>query len=501
MPPPSLRPPRPIAGRRPPLDRALDATVSILQPRDGEDKNRRNIVQVCLIVIFSLAAVGIVAFLAMMLRQFYRRSKRHAYQPAGNDDTSTRRQMDHDRSSATLGSSLSASHPSNDDASTVVGVDRTTSVRSVMTLPAYRPKAAENEVVLGREGERDGIDVVVEMPTAEEEEALRDEEMEALYQIRATRRRQIAEREERRRARREAREAQDVVALRQLRERARESATRNEEELDALRAEHERIRDARQTRAVSSVSYADVGIARADGTRVRANSAESTERVALLSDTASIGAVSASTLFIHRDRSASGATLSPIDTSRSLHDRPDSPGLSIVSAASTPYTVGGRVRSRSRASSAGTTPHAGSPPEMVDVEDADIGETSMVMLNMPPPPSYDEVSLSDVTPGHSRRNSDVSVAASAATRSRAGSRAQSPYADPPPDYPGPAEERNRRLSARMEDLAAQAQAQAETESRGRSRSRSGDGVPRLPSLRLREVPQIVIEPVTSARPS
>src|ERR1041384_6374266 len=48
-------------------------------------------------------------------------------------------------------------------------VDRNTSVRSVMTLPAYRHKATEEEQVLGREGERDGIDVVVELPTAEDE--------------------------------------------------------------------------------------------------------------------------------------------------------------------------------------------------------------------------------------------------------------------------------------------------------------------------------------------
>jgi hypothetical protein len=449
--------------------------------------------------LFSIAAVGIIAFLGMMARQFYRRNKKaYEYQRAGHEDSSTTQMNRGDQNST----NLAVPTPTNDDTtSPAVGVDRTTSVRSVMTLPAYRPKASENEIVLGREGERDGIDVVIEMPTAEEEEALRDEEMEALYQIRAARRRQLAEREERRRARREAREAQDVVALRRLRESARESAARHEEELDALRAEHERIREARQMRAVSSVAYADIGIARADGTRIRASSAESTERVALLSDTASIGATSASSLFVRRDRSASGATLSPIDTARSLHDRPDSPSLSI-SAVGTPYTPysAGRVPSHSRVSSVGTTPRAGSPPEIINVEDADIGDTNLVLLNMPPPPSYDEVSLSDVTPGHSRRNSDVS-AVSAMTRSNAGSRAQSPYPEPPPGYPGPAEERNRRLSARMENLAAQAQAQEESETRGRSRSRVDDGVPRLPSLRLHEVPQIVIEPATSNRPS
>jgi hypothetical protein len=124
--------------------------------------------------------------------------------------------------------------------------------------------------------------------------------------------------------------------------------------------------------------------------------------------------------------------------------------------------------------SSGTTPRAGSPPEIIEPEDADLGEMGM------PPPGYDEVSLDEVTPMHSRRNSDVS-------------RPVSPYPDPPPDYPGPgpAERRNNRLSAHMEDLAAQSHTEAE--SGGRS------GLPRLPSLRLDQVPQIVIEP-SSARP-
>jgi hypothetical protein len=364
-----------------------------------------------------------------------------------------------------------------------------------MTLPVYRPKATDNEQVLGREGERDGIDVVVEMRTAEEEEALRDEEMEALYQIRAARRRQIAEREERRRQRQQAREAHDTVALRELREQTRGSAGRNTSEIEDLREEHDRIRGTRQ-RAVSSVSYADVGIARADGTRVRANSTESTERVGLLSDTASIAADSHS-LFQRRDRSAS-ATLS-IDTSLTAHGRPDSPGVLTTGgsgAGGYSLTSVGRTRSRSRASSAattpriptpspGTTPHAGSPPEIIEPEDADMGDMAM------PPPGYDEVSLDDFTPMHSRRNSDVA------------SRPVSPYPDPPPDYPGrtPVERRNNshshRLSTHMEDLAVQSSPQG-----GGGGGEEGDGRNgslRLPSLRLDQVPQIVIEP-SSARP-
>ncbi|KAF2785605.1 hypothetical protein K505DRAFT_6412, partial [Melanomma pulvis-pyrius CBS 109.77] len=94
------------------------------------------------------------------------------------------------------------------------GVDRNTSVRSVMTLPAYSPAARENEQILGREGERGGIDTVLEFPeTNDDEEQRREGEMESLYQIRLARRREAAEREERRQARREARARGDTAAL------------------------------------------------------------------------------------------------------------------------------------------------------------------------------------------------------------------------------------------------------------------------------------------------
>ena len=61
------------------------------------------------------------------------------------------------------------------------GIDRNTSVRSVMTLPAYAPTARDDERIIGREGERGGIDTVLEFPeTAEDEEERRDNEMESL---------------------------------------------------------------------------------------------------------------------------------------------------------------------------------------------------------------------------------------------------------------------------------------------------------------------------------
>ncbi|OIW28056.1 hypothetical protein CONLIGDRAFT_460201 [Coniochaeta ligniaria NRRL 30616] len=363
-------------------------------------------------------------------------------------------------------------------ATTEAGVDRNTSVRSVMTLPPYSMDANEHERVLGREGERGGIDVVVEMPTAEDEEALREEEMEALYQIRLARRRQIEEREDRRQRRREARARNDAVALEELRRRARENADANSAEaVQELRREHERIKETRQ-RAVSSVSYHDVGLVRADGTRLRANSTES-ERVGLLSDAASIApsarSVSASgpgSLFHRRDRSASSVI--SIDTG---HSPPGSPGLTTGDSTFSLHSPG----VRSRANSGPTTPRAGSSPEMIDAAEADLGD-----VDMPPhsPPGYDDVSLDELTPAHSRE-------------SRSG--ANSPYNEPPPDYPGPTQTRNHRLSAQMAGLAASASATEEERPEGSARrlSRGVGGVPQLPSLRLTRLPQIVIEPSTA----
>ena len=153
-------------------------------------------------------------------------------------------------------------------------VDRHASVRSVMTLPAYSRSVRENEQVLGREGERDGIDVILENPeTLDEEEERREEEMESLYQIRLQRRQEMADREARRQERRDARARGDATALERLRQ---ESALRAQERdisgAAAMIVEHQsRSRD----RRVSSVSYAELGVARHDGTRIRANSNES----------------------------------------------------------------------------------------------------------------------------------------------------------------------------------------------------------------------------------
>lgn len=175
---------------------------------------------------------------------------------------------------------------------TVAGVDRNTSVRSVMTLPSYSQAPKDTEQVIGREGERGGMDTVVEFPeTQEEQETARDEEMESLYQIRQARRREIAEREDRRRERREARERGDWARLEELRRESRQrsqptqNASTGNLTADTLIAEHQ---SRPKERRISSVAYADVGQVRHDGTRLRANSHES-ERSGLLSGAAPMG--------------------------------------------------------------------------------------------------------------------------------------------------------------------------------------------------------------------
>ena len=197
---------------------------------------------------------------------------------------------------------------STDESAADTGVNRNTSIRSIMTLPPYRPTPTPHERLIAREGERGGVDTVVEFPeTADEEELRREQEMDSLYQIRRARRAEIAERSERRRERAEAREAGDWARLEQLRlqsqmrARARAdstgSAASSSNSLPAvtstatnassLLADH-RARNDSHERRVSSVSYADLGLARHDGSRIRADSVESDHRP-LLESAASMG--------------------------------------------------------------------------------------------------------------------------------------------------------------------------------------------------------------------
>lgn len=183
-----------------------------------------------------------------------------------------------------------------------------------MTLPPYSQAPKETEQVIGREGERGGMDTVVEFPEhVDEEETRREEEMESLYQIREARRREVAEREERRQERRIARSTGDWATLERLtrESRARADAARlgsaaanasiTNVSAATLLAEHQsRGRD----RRTSAVTYASVGHVRHDGTRLRANSDES-ERGGLLDGAAPMGGEGD----VHtRNRAASGAS-------------------------------------------------------------------------------------------------------------------------------------------------------------------------------------------------
>ncbi|KAK3180178.1 hypothetical protein K4F52_008480 [Lecanicillium sp. MT-2017a] len=236
-----------------------------------------------------------------------------------------------------------------------------------MTLPPYSVSASNTEQILGREGDRDGIDVIVNMATEENDEALRDEEMETLYQIREARRRQIAEREERRSERAAARQRRDNSALAEINERTR--AANDDTTVDDLRQHASNTQD-RRLRSVSSVSYADLGIARHDGSRVDVSNVDA-ENTGLLSDAASIGRTSR-------------------DMTPSRHRRDLSVGsfVSVDSGIPSPAYPGSRSSSRvdvSRTLSA-EDPGLGSSPEMVE---ADLGDESM------PPPEYEEVSLGE----------------------------------------------------------------------------------------------------------
>lgn len=246
-------------------------------------------------------------------KNFRKRPRRNDYSTS-LQDTSYRGSTS--RESREMSGALSTDPERQDSSSrTAGGVDRNTSVRSVMTLPAYSPAARENERILGREGERAGMDNVIELPeTQDEEERQRDDEMESLYQIRLARRVEAAEREARRQARREARARGDVQALAEIRRRAEEAADLSVSQM--LIAEHQANVKTRDRR-VSSVAYGDLGVARHDGTRLRANSSESDNRP-LLDSAASISGQS------NRSRTYTNNTL---DLDRDTHQR----GLSVTS--------------------------------------------------------------------------------------------------------------------------------------------------------------------------
>jgi hypothetical protein len=333
----------------------------------------------------------------------------------------------HDRS-RNLSTTNTSYNPTGNDtedtaatAAAAAGVDRNTSVRSVMTLPPYSQAPKETEQVIGREGERAGMDTVVEFPEdPAEEEARREEEMESLYQIRQARRREIADREQRRQERREARARGDWARLEEL---TRESRARAESarlgatpangssttlSAATLLAEHQ---SRGRERRVSAVTYASLGHVRHDGTRLRANSDES-ERGALLGGAAPMGGRDGH----GRNRADSGASSVLSLPQPHFRDRSTSSVLSISTTASdlenrpparpTPPSTRDGVpsirepRSSDGSDPAGTGTSDSSPtaprftPEASTGSD-DVGESYLHAPADPEPPIYEQLEWGD----------------------------------------------------------------------------------------------------------
>jgi hypothetical protein len=253
-------------------------------------------------------------------------------------------------------------------------VRRETSVRSVITLPAYSSSPKPTEQVIAREGERGGMDVVVEFPeTAEEEETRREDLMESLYQMRQQRRQEIAEREARREERREARARGDYVRLEQLRMESRVRAqdhssangsNTNLSSVTNLTEQQNRGRD----RRISSVSYAALGYVRHDGSRVRTTSPDADSRP-LLSNAATINTDAP-------DRSSTSSLTN-------VHSR----GESYSSAHST-ATGGSEHDALTPVHSHATSTHSMIP----SAGEGDVGNLSI------PPPEYEHLDWGDVPP-------------------------------------------------------------------------------------------------------
>lgn len=254
-------------------------TSDVLEKRDGTSAGSLAIILVLVIIV-------LVIVIVFSFYYFNRRANRLRKERGYNKRQSWRESI------STLSSGFRRAPPVRDDVrnshySPAVqqareveeghGVDRNTSVRSVITLPAYSYTPRESDIVIGREGDRAGMDTVVEFPeTAEDEENRREAEMESLYQIRQRRRQEAAERSERRRRRRQARQRGDfgtVAALRQESQRATEQQMTAGSA--ALISEHE---TRSRGRKVSAVQYGALGVAKHDGSRVRANSNDSDNR-------------------------------------------------------------------------------------------------------------------------------------------------------------------------------------------------------------------------------
>lgn len=243
---------------------------------------------------------------------------------------------------------------------------RETSIRSIMTLPPYSSSPKPTEQIIAREGERGGMDMVVEYPeTAEEQETRREDHMDSLYQLRLQRRQELADREARRRERREARDRGDYARLEQLnaetRDRAqrRRAGTNSTADLATALTEHQaRERD----RRISSVSYAELGRVRHDGSRLRADSHNSENQD------------SDSRPLLAHDSSSTAPSFDP----SSFNSRVQSVASSI--SESTATELDPLAPSSTRGSSR--------PVSQNDEED-------LGTLNIPPPPEYDHLDWGD----------------------------------------------------------------------------------------------------------
>ncbi|KAJ5532471.1 hypothetical protein N7513_001180 [Penicillium frequentans] len=348
----------------------------ISRKRSVDHKNTIFIV-VFVVIVFVLALCTVSFFLARHLRQrhfepkyipgkyFKRKWKQWHPGSASYGQVPNQGAANGDQDTAYQGAGAT-----NPEMTTTTGVRRETSIRSIITLPAYSPSPKPTEQVIGREGEREGMDMVVEFPeTTEEQEARREDQMESLYQIRLQRRQELADREARRQERRSARARGDSVRLEELaaesraRTSQRNQASSSNTSLSAATAIAEHQSRERERR-ISSVSYASIGHVRHDGSRLRADSHESDHHPLL--ENAAVNASSPSLM----DRQ-----------STSLRSRVESMASSIMTT-----DTGG---TDSDPLILGPTSTRGSSRPVSEVEE-DIGT-----LNIQPPPEYEHLDWGD----------------------------------------------------------------------------------------------------------
>ncbi|KAJ5108019.1 hypothetical protein N7456_004694 [Penicillium angulare] len=349
----------------------------IPQKRSIDHKNSIFIV-IFVTIVFVLACCAISFFLARYLRQRHYEPKyipgqyfKQKWKQWHPGSASYGQVPNQGASNATQDTSYQGGGPRTPEmTTTTAGVQRETSIRSIITLPAYSPSPKPTEQIIAREGEREGMDMVVEFPeTTEEQETRREDQMESLYQLRLQRRQELADRESRRQERRDARARGDSTRLEELAAESRARSNRRREAnssntsltASTVIAEHQsRERD----RRISSVSYASLGHVRHDGSRLRADSHES-DHHPLLDNTAS-----------------SVSSTSLMDQQSSYRSRVESQASSIMTT-ETGMTESDPLVLR-------PTSTRGSSRPISQIGEGDVGA-----LTIPPPPEYDHVDWGD----------------------------------------------------------------------------------------------------------